>query len=86
MFAFQSSNTIDAKGEFVESFYVIEKSSGLDNGTYSCKVVYIQNGLEFPAMLVGTTISVEGTIILGCVNDETCIVEQSLLNAVITLL
>ena len=40
--------------------YVIEKSSGANNGTYSCKSIYTMNKEEFPGKLLSTQVFVEG--------------------------
>lgn len=39
---------------------MIEESTGENNGTYSCKAIYIMNGVEYPGELLSTHVSVEG--------------------------
>jgi hypothetical protein len=56
----QKSSSITNNGKEIESKYVIENSTGANNGTYSCKAVYTMNKEEFPGKLLSTKVFVEG--------------------------
>ena len=56
----QNSNSITNNKSIIESVYVINDSTGANNGTYSCKAIYTMNGEDFPGKLLSTEVFVEG--------------------------